>query len=233
MATEAEDNDASLGLSLEWTPSLACFLSGRRWPLTLCFSGDILQANDDLSRVINSYEKIVEGRPINGDSEEPRSAAPDNNSGQCYIILLCYYWVLVCFVTFSLILLLLSTARDHRHTDWPGWTGHSQPTSACSPSFPAIKPRLCLPLAIPHPSSASSSQTSGRLPGQSEQQPQSRRPHQGLRLAVSPGWWAAVFRWNSTGPTQHESLFIIIPHTFHDLVVGFYWRQLESIINSF
>ncbi|XP_075880284.1 ADP-ribosylation factor-binding protein GGA3 [Nelusetta ayraudi] len=54
MATEAEDNDANLG--------------------------DILQANDDLSRVINSYEKIVEGRPINGDSEEPRSAAPDNES---------------------------------------------------------------------------------------------------------------------------------------------------------
>nr|XP_046270882.1 ADP-ribosylation factor-binding protein GGA3 [Scatophagus argus] len=47
MATETEDNDTSLG--------------------------DILQASDDLSRVINSYKKIVEGQPINGDSEEPRS----------------------------------------------------------------------------------------------------------------------------------------------------------------
>uniref|UniRef100_A0A8D0D9J5 Golgi associated, gamma adaptin ear containing, ARF binding protein 3 n=1 Tax=Sander lucioperca TaxID=283035 RepID=A0A8D0D9J5_SANLU len=41
MATETEDNDTSLG--------------------------DILQASDDLSRVINSYKKIVEGQPINGD----------------------------------------------------------------------------------------------------------------------------------------------------------------------
>uniref|UniRef100_A0A671XKH7 Golgi associated, gamma adaptin ear containing, ARF binding protein 3 n=1 Tax=Sparus aurata TaxID=8175 RepID=A0A671XKH7_SPAAU len=44
MATETEDNDTSLG--------------------------DILQASDDLSRVINSYKKIVEGQPINGDSED-------------------------------------------------------------------------------------------------------------------------------------------------------------------
>uniref|UniRef100_A0A671XDX4 Golgi associated, gamma adaptin ear containing, ARF binding protein 3 n=1 Tax=Sparus aurata TaxID=8175 RepID=A0A671XDX4_SPAAU len=49
MATETEDNDTSLG--------------------------DILQASDDLSRVINSYKKIVEGQPINGDSEEPRPTA--------------------------------------------------------------------------------------------------------------------------------------------------------------
>uniref|UniRef100_A0A8C4DYE7 Golgi associated, gamma adaptin ear containing, ARF binding protein 3b n=2 Tax=Dicentrarchus labrax TaxID=13489 RepID=A0A8C4DYE7_DICLA len=49
MATETEDNDTSLG--------------------------DILQASDDLSRVINAYKKIVEGQPINGDSEEPRTTA--------------------------------------------------------------------------------------------------------------------------------------------------------------
>uniref|UniRef100_A0A7N8XN35 Golgi associated, gamma adaptin ear containing, ARF binding protein 3b n=1 Tax=Mastacembelus armatus TaxID=205130 RepID=A0A7N8XN35_9TELE len=49
MATETEDNDTSLG--------------------------DILQASDDLSRVINSYKNIVEGQPINNDSEEPRSIA--------------------------------------------------------------------------------------------------------------------------------------------------------------
>uniref|UniRef100_A0A665VX29 Golgi associated, gamma adaptin ear containing, ARF binding protein 3b n=1 Tax=Echeneis naucrates TaxID=173247 RepID=A0A665VX29_ECHNA len=51
MATETEDNDTSLG--------------------------DILQASDDLSRVINSYKKIVEGQPINGDSEEPPSTITD------------------------------------------------------------------------------------------------------------------------------------------------------------
>uniref|UniRef100_A0A671XGG8 Golgi associated, gamma adaptin ear containing, ARF binding protein 3 n=1 Tax=Sparus aurata TaxID=8175 RepID=A0A671XGG8_SPAAU len=54
MATETEDNDTSLG--------------------------DILQASDDLSRVINSYKKIVEGQPINGDSEEPRPTAGHDES---------------------------------------------------------------------------------------------------------------------------------------------------------
>uniref|UniRef100_A0A7N6AW16 Golgi associated, gamma adaptin ear containing, ARF binding protein 3b n=1 Tax=Anabas testudineus TaxID=64144 RepID=A0A7N6AW16_ANATE len=55
MATETEDNDTSLG--------------------------EILQASDDLSRVINSYKKIVEGQPINGDSEEPRSTGVPSESG--------------------------------------------------------------------------------------------------------------------------------------------------------
>ncbi|KAK7940285.1 hypothetical protein WMY93_003611 [Mugilogobius chulae] len=49
MATESEDNDTCLG--------------------------DILQASDDLTRVISSYKKIVEGLPINGDSEDPQSKA--------------------------------------------------------------------------------------------------------------------------------------------------------------
>uniref|UniRef100_A0A8C2WEV5 Golgi associated, gamma adaptin ear containing, ARF binding protein 3 n=1 Tax=Cyclopterus lumpus TaxID=8103 RepID=A0A8C2WEV5_CYCLU len=56
MATETEDNDTNLG--------------------------DILQASDDLSRVINAYKKIVEGQPINGDSEEPRSTAGHSESGE-------------------------------------------------------------------------------------------------------------------------------------------------------
>lgn len=49
MATETEDNDTTLG--------------------------DILQASDDLTRVISSYKRIVEGLPINGDSEEPQTKA--------------------------------------------------------------------------------------------------------------------------------------------------------------
>uniref|UniRef100_A0A6Q2YHZ7 Golgi associated, gamma adaptin ear containing, ARF binding protein 3b n=1 Tax=Esox lucius TaxID=8010 RepID=A0A6Q2YHZ7_ESOLU len=53
MATETEDNDTSLG--------------------------DILQASDDLSRVINSYKKIVEGQTVNGDSEDPRSNAGESD----------------------------------------------------------------------------------------------------------------------------------------------------------
>lgn len=44
-------------------------------------TGEILQASDDLSRVINSYKKIVEGQPINGDSEEPPSTADHRESG--------------------------------------------------------------------------------------------------------------------------------------------------------
>uniref|UniRef100_A0A8D0AAW2 Golgi associated, gamma adaptin ear containing, ARF binding protein 3 n=1 Tax=Sander lucioperca TaxID=283035 RepID=A0A8D0AAW2_SANLU len=62
MATETEDNDTSLG--------------------------DILQASDDLSRVINSYKKIVEGQPINGDSEEPRSTAGHGESGKKHFIII-------------------------------------------------------------------------------------------------------------------------------------------------
>ncbi|KAF6721477.1 ADP-ribosylation factor-binding protein GGA3 [Oryzias melastigma] len=54
MATEAEDNDTSLG--------------------------DILQASDDLSRVINSYRKIVEGQVVNGDGDEPQSSAPSTET---------------------------------------------------------------------------------------------------------------------------------------------------------
>ncbi|CAL8272255.1 unnamed protein product [Lota lota] len=46
MATETEDNDMSLG--------------------------EILQASDDLSRVINSYRKIVEGQRVNGETEDIR-----------------------------------------------------------------------------------------------------------------------------------------------------------------
>ncbi|KAM7418909.1 hypothetical protein PAMA_016161 [Pampus argenteus] len=44
LATETEDNDSNLG--------------------------DILQASDDLYRVINSYKRIVEGQTINGETEE-------------------------------------------------------------------------------------------------------------------------------------------------------------------
>ncbi|XP_030637283.1 ADP-ribosylation factor-binding protein GGA3a [Chanos chanos] len=50
LATETEDNDSSLG--------------------------DILQASDDLSRVINSYKKIVEGQNING-------GTPGSSSSEC------------------------------------------------------------------------------------------------------------------------------------------------------
>ena len=38
-------------------------------------AGEILQASDDLSRVINSYRKIVEGQRINGETEDIRTTA--------------------------------------------------------------------------------------------------------------------------------------------------------------
>uniref|UniRef100_A0A8C1ZWW3 Golgi associated, gamma adaptin ear containing, ARF binding protein 3b n=1 Tax=Cyprinus carpio TaxID=7962 RepID=A0A8C1ZWW3_CYPCA len=56
LATEAEDNDSSLG--------------------------DILKANDDLSRVIGSYKRIVEGQADDGDGEDLRPAA-----SEAYLIL--------------------------------------------------------------------------------------------------------------------------------------------------
>lgn len=41
-----------------------------------CALGDILQASDNLSRVINSYKTVVEGQVING--EVATSAIPDS-----------------------------------------------------------------------------------------------------------------------------------------------------------
>ncbi|KAI5931466.1 ADP-ribosylation factor-binding protein GGA3 [Manis javanica] len=55
LASETEDNDSSLG--------------------------DILQASDNLSRVINSYKTVVEGQVING--EVATSAIPDSEGNHC------------------------------------------------------------------------------------------------------------------------------------------------------
>ncbi|XP_038569711.1 ADP-ribosylation factor-binding protein GGA3a isoform X3 [Micropterus salmoides] len=58
LATETEDNDGSLG--------------------------DILQASDDLSHVINSYKKIVEGQTINGETEEAQQTQSSLRQGAGY-----------------------------------------------------------------------------------------------------------------------------------------------------
>lgn len=55
LATETEDNDSSLG--------------------------DILQASDDLSHVINSYKRIVEGHIINGETEEAQQTPVRQGTG--------------------------------------------------------------------------------------------------------------------------------------------------------
>lgn len=39
--------------------------------MSLLHVGDILQASDNLSRVINSYKKIIEGQAINGEVDLP------------------------------------------------------------------------------------------------------------------------------------------------------------------
>uniref|UniRef100_A0A8B9D8U8 Golgi associated, gamma adaptin ear containing, ARF binding protein 3 n=1 Tax=Anser cygnoides TaxID=8845 RepID=A0A8B9D8U8_ANSCY len=54
LASETEDNDSSLG--------------------------DILQASDNLSRVINSYKKIIEGQVINGEVDLPVTSAVEGNN---------------------------------------------------------------------------------------------------------------------------------------------------------
>lgn len=46
-----------------------CFCCRLTVPPSL-LSGDILQASDDLSHVITSYKKIVEGQTINGETAE-------------------------------------------------------------------------------------------------------------------------------------------------------------------
>ncbi|XP_032648836.1 ADP-ribosylation factor-binding protein GGA3 isoform X1 [Chelonoidis abingdonii] len=53
LASETEDNDSSLG--------------------------DILQASDNLSRVINSYKKIIEGQVINGEVDIPTLSATEGS----------------------------------------------------------------------------------------------------------------------------------------------------------
>uniref|UniRef100_A0A8C2JVS6 Golgi associated, gamma adaptin ear containing, ARF binding protein 3b n=1 Tax=Cyprinus carpio TaxID=7962 RepID=A0A8C2JVS6_CYPCA len=72
LATEAEDNDSSLG--------------------------DILKANDDLSRVISSYKRIVEGQADDGEGEDLRPAASEGDvtSG------------IICRSSFSMFLLVSS-----------------------------------------------------------------------------------------------------------------------------
>ncbi|XP_035260259.1 ADP-ribosylation factor-binding protein GGA3-like [Anguilla anguilla] len=55
LATETEDNDNSLG--------------------------DILQASDDLSRVINSYKKTVEGQAVNGEADVLSSSTTEGKRG--------------------------------------------------------------------------------------------------------------------------------------------------------
>ncbi|XP_020858094.1 ADP-ribosylation factor-binding protein GGA3 isoform X5 [Phascolarctos cinereus] len=54
LASETEDNDSSLG--------------------------DILQASDNLSRVINSYKKIIEGQVINGEVASLAISAPEGSN---------------------------------------------------------------------------------------------------------------------------------------------------------
>ncbi|NWV02546.1 GGA3 protein, partial [Ptilonorhynchus violaceus] len=54
LASETEDNDSSLG--------------------------DILQASDNLSRVINSYKKIIEGQLINGEVDLPGMSAVEGSN---------------------------------------------------------------------------------------------------------------------------------------------------------
>lgn len=44
-------------------------------------SGDILQASDDLSHVINSYEKIVKGQTINGETESAQQTQSSVRQG--------------------------------------------------------------------------------------------------------------------------------------------------------
>ncbi len=41
--------------------------------------GDILKANDDLSRVISSYKRIVEGQADDGEGEDLRPAASEGD----------------------------------------------------------------------------------------------------------------------------------------------------------
>lgn len=48
-------------------------------------SGDILQASDDLSHAVNSYEKFVDGRMISGETESAQQKqAPVRRGTFCF-----------------------------------------------------------------------------------------------------------------------------------------------------
>ncbi|XP_027138571.1 ADP-ribosylation factor-binding protein GGA3a [Larimichthys crocea] len=61
LATETEDNDSSLG--------------------------DILQASDDLSHVITSYKKIVEGQTINGETAEAQQTVRQGRTNHSEVLI--------------------------------------------------------------------------------------------------------------------------------------------------
>uniref|UniRef100_A0A8D0AZL5 Golgi associated, gamma adaptin ear containing, ARF binding protein 3a n=1 Tax=Sander lucioperca TaxID=283035 RepID=A0A8D0AZL5_SANLU len=76
LATETEDNDSSLG--------------------------DILQASDDLSHVINSYKKIVEGQIVNGGTEAAQQTQSSVRQGKlletCDSLCNYQHFPFVCFI---------------------------------------------------------------------------------------------------------------------------------------
>uniref|UniRef100_A0A8C1ZXG0 Golgi associated, gamma adaptin ear containing, ARF binding protein 3b n=1 Tax=Cyprinus carpio TaxID=7962 RepID=A0A8C1ZXG0_CYPCA len=83
LATEAEDNDSSLG---KWHDG-PLYSQGKMedclfemFLIYLIPVGDILKANDDLSRVIGSYKRIVEGQADDGDGEDLRPSSPARSS---------------------------------------------------------------------------------------------------------------------------------------------------------
>lgn len=51
-------------------------------PFKMHLSGDILQASDDLSHVINSYKKIVKRQTFNGETEEAQNTQTSVKQGK-------------------------------------------------------------------------------------------------------------------------------------------------------
>lgn len=57
--------------------------------LSFSFIGDILQASDNLSRVINSYKRIIEGQVINGEVDTsvlPTTDGESHSSGTEFLL---------------------------------------------------------------------------------------------------------------------------------------------------
>uniref|UniRef100_A0A8C7CJQ1 Golgi associated, gamma adaptin ear containing, ARF binding protein 3a n=1 Tax=Oncorhynchus kisutch TaxID=8019 RepID=A0A8C7CJQ1_ONCKI len=90
LATETEDNDSSLG--------------------------DILQASDDLSRVINSYKRIVEGQTVNGEMESGDSL--QNNKPPLHLR---SHWCIIVFTILDCFTLIFVSFHP-----WPGTKDSNQ-----------------------------------------------------------------------------------------------------------
>uniref|UniRef100_A0A7N6A735 Golgi associated, gamma adaptin ear containing, ARF binding protein 3a n=1 Tax=Anabas testudineus TaxID=64144 RepID=A0A7N6A735_ANATE len=136
LATETEDNDTNLG--------------------------DILQASDDLSHVMNSYKKIVEGQAINGETEKAQLTQASARRGKFEQL---YLNELQLFILMSSVISLVITVPFYCHVFQDSsqdlhlfdTTSCSGPTLSTSSLFPDALSATIAPVTTAKSSTTASS----------------------------------------------------------------------------